>query len=494
MTRKTLKLAEIQEPVFDSWHDKLKPAETLGKPEQAVKIAQDSAHYNHLGMLGHSLDLGQMPTSAGFMGYGALQDISQNGLIRACIETVADDMTREFGTAKAEDAELVKKLNAEFKRLNVQKVLHEVAEMVGYFGGCLVYIDTGADDATLQLKLNISNKSDELGIKKVRALRVIDPINVYAGQYNSSDPLRADFYKPEYWYVMGKKVHSSRLLRFVANEVPQLYKPLYNFFGIPQAQILWDYVMHFNTCRVATAEMLTKFSMTVMKTQMSETLTQMGGEQELMKRLQLLARTRNNNSVIAIDMQDEDIIKVETPLGGLTDIGKQALEFLAALNRTPAVKLLGISPSGFNATGESDIRNYYDHIKGQREKVFGPAMETLLKIVQLNVTGEIDKEITFEWDELGQEDEAAIASLQKTKADTLAVLLDRNIISQEEGRQFVAGDPDSGFSFIDPDELPEDPEDEMGEMEGGNPFAALMGGGEEEPKNDDVDKAGEVDG
>ena len=77
-----------------------------------------------------------------------------------------------------------------------------------------------------------------------------------------------------------------------------------------------------------------------------------------MARLQIMSQNRSNDGVIAVDKDAEDIVKVETPMAGVTDVVRQSLEIVAALNRTPAVKLLGISPSGFNATGESDIRNY----------------------------------------------------------------------------------------------------------------------------------------
>ena len=457
--------------------DRLKAPDTLGKPDDAAKMANDAAIASCCNLLGHSLDMGQMPSIASFVGYAALQDISQNGLVRACIETVADDMLREFGTATGTE-EQVKVLNAELLRFNVQRTLHQVAEYVGYFGGCMVYIDTGADDAQRQLPLNVSNLSQELGKDRLAGFVVIDPINCYPGVYNSVDPLRKDFYKPDYWFVMGKKVHASRLIRFVANEVPMLLKPVYNFFGIAQAQILWDYVMHFNQCRKATADMATKYSMTVFKTAMTDTLFNSNGMEQIDKRIGLIARYKSNDAVIAIDKEAEDIVNVSSPMSGLTDIGRQALEFLASINRTPAVKLLGISPSGFNATGESDIRNYYDHIKSQREKLFRDAMQTILKCVQLNTWGLIDPQVEFEWDELGQEDEAAVATTQKTKADTLAVLLDRSVISQEEARSQLIADKDSGFDDLNPDDVPAPPEGDF-EM----PAVGVR---------DDVDKAGEI--
>jgi len=464
-SRRKFSIREMEEGTFLNWNDKFRAAETLGKPDEKTVTAQDHAISNSMTLLGHSLELGQMPSIASFMGYPALQDISQNGLIRACIETVADDMTREFGVVKIkeeDDTEVVQKMTALLDRFSIRKLLHQVAEFVGYFGGCLVFIDTGADDNTLQLPLNLTSKSDEVGIDKVKGFRLIDPINVFPGDYNSIDPLRDDFYKPRFWWVMGKRVHASRLIRFVANEVPQLFKPAYNFLGIAQAQILWDYVIHFGQCREATAELVTKQSMTVVKTNMTETLFQKGGTADLDRRMLLMAKYRNNSSCVAIDKEEEDVVNISVPMTGLTDVGRQALEFLACINRTPAVKLLGISPSGFNATGESDIRNYYDHIRSQQEKLFGDGMRVILHCLQLHAFGKVDPSMVFEWNELGDDDEQAIANIQKTKADTVGSYLDRNIISQEEARQFIANDENSGLN-IDPDDLPEPPEESMNE-------------------------------
>ena len=94
--------------------------------------------------------------------------------------------------------------------------------------------------------------------------------------------------------------------------------------------------------------------------------------------------------------------------------------------------------------------------------------------------------MTFDFAPLGEEDRAALATLQKTKADTIAVYMDRDIISQEEARQSLASDPDSGFSNIDPAEVPQG---------NGMPDALPEAGeGGLMPDIDDVDKAGAVYG
>lgn len=486
-------------PTFDEVREMYGPPRTLGATEE-VRLAMDgalSADGGVYSLLQHSLQMG-MGVFPQFMGYGALQNLAQNGLIRACVGTVADDMTREWielrreGEGAADDGDLLPRLSAKLEQLRAQDVFHEAVELAGYEGGALVFLDTGEKGEALAAPLNVSPHSAELRAGSALRLVAVDPVNVFPGDYNSLDPLAVDYFRPTSWWVLGRKVHASRLLRVVGNEVPVLLRPAYNFLGIPQAQILWDYVLHFQDCRAAAARLLTKFSLTVFKTQMFNGI-QFGSAEasQLDSRIRYLVQNMSNDGVLAVDKESEDVIKVETPLGGVTDIVRQALEFLAAVNRTPAVKLLGISPSGFNATGESDIRNYYDHIRSMQEKMLRGPLKTLLDCLQLVTTGDIDSTISFDFRPLGEEDRAALATMQKTRADTVAVYLDRGVVSQEEARKALADDPNSGFSDIDVDELPPLPDAELAAgIPGEEEQTAPLSGGD----LDDVDKAGAVYG
>ncbi|MBD5417353.1 MAG: DUF1073 domain-containing protein [Desulfovibrio sp.] len=470
------------------------PPRTLGASEK-VRLALDSqlADGGVYTLLQHTFQLGQAAAPQ-FMGYGALQNMAQNGLLRACIETVADDMTREWitlrgGSSDTEDAgdasDRLKELEAALARYDLQSVFHEAAELVGYEGGAFVFIDTGADGDQLIDPLHLGPSSGELAPGRPLRFTVIDPVNVFPGEYNSISPLRADYFRPRWWWVLGERVHKSRLIRLVANELPILLRPAYNFMGLPQAQILWDYILHFQECRTAEARLLKKFSMTVLKTNLQEILLSAQGTANLDRRVRYMVQTMSNDGVLAVDKDSEDVIKLETPLSGVTDIVRQALEFLAALNRTPAVKLLGISPSGFNATGESDIRNYYDHITSQQEKVLRPGIRRALECIQLHEFRAIDRGLDFDFAPLGEEDRAALATQQKTRADTVAVYLDRGVISAEEARAALVKDSDSPFADIDPEAVPEG----VGEV------GAVPPGMEDEPGDvDDVDKAGAVYG
>lgn len=420
----------------------------------------------------HASDLGQFPMTS-FVGYGVLQQIAQNGMIQNCIATVADDLTREWITITGgdeTDPERIAELqDAQESRFGLRRVFRDAATMTGYMGGCFVYVDTAPDDPGLPLR--ICDFSAEIEKGSPIAFKIIDPVNVSPGEYNSNDPLRADFMQPLWWWVLGRKVHGSRLLRMVDNEPPTLLKPCYNFLGIPEAQILWDYVLHWNKVRVAAVDLMEKVSLLVVKTDCRNEFSTADGVAMMDARMAALQRYRDNNSVFLCDNED-DVVNLQTSIAGVSDMVRQSQEIIAAIRRVPAVKLFGISPSGFNATGESDIRNYYDYLKSQQE-IRRPAIQKCLEAIQIVLWGKIDPSISFKFNELGGDDAASSAMTFSTRVNALSQLAAQQAISAEEVRQAVKADPNSGLEFID-DELPEPPEGDQEQLMTDDPTAALV--------------------
>ena len=291
---------------------------------------------------------------------------------------------------------------------------------------------------------------------------------MFPGMYNASDPISPWFYKPMTWFALGREIHASRFLHFVQNEPDAiLLKPVYNFGGIPQVQIALDYLVHFTGTREAAARLLKKFSLTVFKTNMQGVLYG-DDDADVVKRVRYFAHNRDNDGIELIDKEDEEIIQINTPLSGATDIVRQALEMLAAVWRQPLTKYLGISPGGMNATGESDMNNWYDYAAGQQVSICDPALDTTIKILELNSFGSVDPALTYSWRPLKKTTEAEQANINKTKADTDSVLMMSQAISPEEIRKRLSEDSDSGYAGIDPEDVPPAPEGNMGnEFAGG---------------------------
>lgn len=400
----------------------------------------------------HAYDLGQYPITS-FVGYGVLQQIAQQGLIRACIQTVSDDLSRKWIKIEGcDDPQKLEIIENELKKLHIKDLFHKAVTTTGYMGGAFIFIDTGEDDLTLPLAINDLSAELKEG-SKVKFV-VVDPVNVSPIEYNCIDPLRDDYMRPRMWQVLGRRVHASRLLTFVENQPPMLLKPNYNFLGIPQAQILWDYVMHFNQTRASTARLLDKISLLVVQTDMDAVLSDEHGIELFDAKMEFLERYRNNDSVFVCDKESEGVMNVQTTIAGCTDVVRQSLELIACINRTPAVKLLGISPSGFNATGESDLKNYYDYIASKQE-LYREQIQTIINVIQLCEFGNIDPAITFKFEPLNEENKASQAMTAQTKIGALTQLVDRQAMSAEELRTAVREDEDLGLSFLD-EEMPEE--------------------------------------
>ena len=453
---------------------------TLGTDEK-TRLAMDAVFFNNCALdsfsdtlAGHAIESGQFPYTS-FVGYGVLQQVAQNGMIRNCIKTVADDVTRQWITVKGgEDTapEKIEQLQRAQEKYGLRDLFNRAVAKVGFMGGAFIFIRTEGDagqEPDLSLPLRLNSKCAELEKGDGLQFVVVDPVSVSPAEYNTIDPLRADYYKPQKWFVLGRPVHASRLLTLYANEPPLLLKPAYNFLGIPQAQILWDYVLHWNECRVAAQELVKKLSLLIYYTNAQDRMADMNGVQELDTVMEMLQHYRDNNSVFLANRETDQVDNVQTTVAGVSDVVRQAQEMIAAINRTPAVKLFGISPSGFNATGESDIRNYNDHIRSQQE-LYRPALMECLKAIQLVLWGEVDPAITFEWNELDLDNESSQAMTFNTRAMALATLKDRNAISADEMRQALRLEKSAHLDFLSGDA----PEEEDADLETDDPDGGLL--------------------
>lgn len=391
------------------------------------------------------------PSSHGFIGYARCSDLSQAGLMQAGVQTLADEMTRKFidvkGGQDEDSAAAVEKIQREFKRLDVKAVFRTMAEYCGYFGGGLLFVRLRGES---DLSKPIAIAPEYIGANSIDALIPVEPINVSPVQYNSTNPLRKDYFKPTMWMVNGVgPVHATRFLKFVKNEPPMLLRPAYNFFGVPDVQIALDYLLHFTETREAAARLLTKFSLTILKTGSMQFV-----RKDAATRVQKMVQERDNDGMYVIDNETEDIVQLNTPLSGITDIVRQGLELLACIWRIPVVKFLGVTPGGLNATGDSDIRNFYDHVVAQREKIFAHPLDKLFKMVQLSLFGQIRTDLSYDWPSLWEMTEREQAEVAKLQAETDAVLVNAGVLDQSEPRTRISTDPMSQYAGIDPQDVP----------------------------------------
>lgn len=415
-----------------------------------------------------------------FLGYAYLSELAQRPEYRVISETIATEMTREwiefFSTDDDDDAkaEKIAELDAEFKRLNVAGLFARATQQDGFFGRGHIYIDTGDTDDPAELQKGIGDGWDaaskaKMAKKPIKNLRTVEAVWCYPTSYNSNDPLKDDWYRPNSWYVQAKIVHSSRLITFIGREVPDLLKPTYSFGGLSLSQMAKPYVDNWLQTRQAVNSIISSFVIPVLSTDL-QTSIQDDGDQ-LFRRAALFNLLKSNQGLMILNKDTETFDQKAAPLSGLDTLQAQAQEHMAAVSHIPTVKLLGIQPAGLNASSEDQMRVFYDYIHAYQEHLFRDKIKRLMGLVMLSIWGEQDETIDFLFKPLWALSEEQAATMRKTEAETDQILIDAGVVSQEEARKRVASDPDSGYSSIDVDEMPDllDEEETGLEPEGGRP-------------------------
>lgn len=411
--------------------------ETMGAPDAKAQAANDEAISACHSLILHTMRVLGDNVYPQFLGYGYLTALTQNPLIRTGVEMIASEMTEKgwkLTTEKEESREKIKFLESELNRLNVKDMFYKAICNNGYMGGCLVGMDYEGERPE-DLVNAIPLTADGLLGKKIKGLRLLEAFNISPGEYGSTNPMSQNYYNPQTWFVMGVPIHRSRVLYFSQNELPTLLKPAYNFFGIPLAQTVLDVVSHFTECREAEARLLTKFSLTIFKTNLNAQILSGADWASIDRRLNHFAKNRNNDGVLLIDKEEEEVDVKITALSGVREIVSQAMEFVAAMFQEPATKLWGIAPQGMNATGESDLENHYKHISSQQERQLRKPLERLVKILQLIEYGEIDESISVEFNPLSEKSEEVMATLRRTQAETDNLYIAMGALAPEEVRE-----------------------------------------------------------
>lgn len=474
---------------YDAVADTAVGGPNLGPPVLAMDDAMNAPAWAYLN---------QESCGMGFPGYGYLSELSQRSEYRAPTEIVASEMTREFiditvkGKAsrkkrkargenvdKDGDGDIdggledkLEKIEAALEEFNVRDHCRKLAELDGFFGRGQLFIDidTGNKnpDEVRQLPLVVDKETIRQG--SLKGFKVIEPIWTTPYSYNATDPTRGDFYKPVAWFVIGKRVHASRLLTFVSREVSDILKPAYNFGGLSMSQLMEPYVFQWLRTRNSVSDLVHNFSVMVLKTDMAAALQGGTGAQGaeagigLLDRAKLFVQTRDNQGLTLIDKNREEMQEVHANLSGLDKLQAQSQEHMAAPSRIPLVKFTGITPAGLNADSEGEIQVWYDWVGASQVFFYGPHLPHILNIIQLHLFGEIDPAISYTFVPLKTPTVKELAEIRKSDAETDKIYIDAGVITPDESRERVGSDPDSGYNNLSGD-APGPPEADLMEQE-----------------------------
>ncbi len=402
----------------------------------------------------------------GFMGYPLLAELTQIPEFRSPCAQLANDMTRQWGRVvstsqdgdKKQIAEKIKAIEDELKRLNAQEAFRWAFEQDNQFGRSQIFINVGEiDGPELTKPLDPRIKIKKGGLK---AITPVETYWTYPNRYETINPLKPNFYRPDSWFANGIEIHSTRLLIFNSRPLSDILKPAYLFGGISLIQLMWVCVENWIRTRQSVSDLINAFSIMVLQTDLAQAMSAEGADL-LLERAAVFNDMRSNMGLMVTGHANEDFKNVSAALGSLDKLQAQSQEHQAAVALIPLVVMFGITPTGLNVSSESELQIYDGNIKSVQERVGSPNMKILLQCVQMSLFEEIDDSIDFAWNPLRQLTGKEQAELRKADAEMYGALVDRGIVDPLEVRTVLAAEQDGLWSSLNVDDVPEQPDPEV---------------------------------
>lgn len=297
---------------------------------------------------------------------------------------------------------------------NVSQLFHDALKWARVYGTACILLDVVGSG-------NMDTVLDVTRLKPgcIRSLQVIDRTRLFGAGEIEIDPLSPRYGQPMYYMIAGStdRIHNSRILRFEGTVLP-MYENWRNHWYSDSVLIpLMELCDSFHTAVKAGAQLVTEASTDVVTINgLQNLLTSPAGEAAVMKRFRLMKQMKSIYNVILLDSNEEyDSKKIS--LSGVKDMIWEYLEVIAAAVGIPATRFLSASPSGMNATGESDLVNYVDLLMGTQKRVFAPRLKIIDEIIQIHFGL---KPWKYEWNCIFPE---SAAQKEEREADTIKSLV-----------------------------------------------------------------------
>ncbi|RIY00202.1 DUF1073 domain-containing protein [Aureimonas flava] len=329
-------------------------------------------------------------------------------LARKVIDIPAMEMCRAWRLWQAEDDQ-IEAIEAEEQRLGLKAKTLEAKTKARLYGGAAIVISDGSTELTEELR------PDRIQKGGVRFLSVLTCRALTAGEMET-DPLSQWVGQPKFYHMRSDgrdiRIHPSRLVRHIGVGLPE--------DGLGGATSGWgDSVLEpvhkalkdAESAAANIAEMTHETKVDVVKVpNLMAHAADPDYEARFLRRTQLAMTAKSVNNTLLLD-KEEEFEQKTMAFGTLPDVLDRFLQIASGAADIPATRLLGQSPAGMNATGESDLRNFYDRIAAGQELELRPAMALLDECLIRSALGSRPPEIHYKWAplwQMGEKDRAEV--------------------------------------------------------------------------------------
>lgn len=347
----------------------------------------------------------------------------------------AMDSIRKGRDWQAENKQ-IEAIEAEEKRLGLWQKLLDARIKARLWGGAAIYMGTDQSPET-PLRL------DGLGKGGLKYLTVLSRREVIAGELDQ-DALAETYGRPKDYQVTGAtmlaKIHPSRLVVFVGQPHPDVWlsQGVNRGWGESSLQAVFDAIKNADSTAANIASLVFEANIDVFGVpNFMSMIADPEYRSRLLERFTLANVGKSMNRALIMDA-GETYDRKQVAFSQLPEVLQQFLIIVSGAADIPATRLLGQSPAGMNATGESDMKNYHDRIESMQKLELQPAIYGLDEALIRSGLGDRPAEIYYDWAPLSQMSEKDKADVALKKAQAFQIDINSGVMPDSalaKGRQ-----------------------------------------------------------
>lgn len=366
-----------------------------------------------------------------------------NWIVQNVVATIPNDIIRKWYEIKsAVSPDYLDALKQLERRTQVRQKLTSAMYWGRLYGGAVaVMLIKGHDDMSQPLDLETILPGTFQG------LLVLDRWSgVYPDAELVDDVSDPDFGLPAYYTIRDEqtfiaKVHHSRVIRFIGRELPWLEQIAETYWGESEIESVYNDVVRRDNVAANMAALTFRANISYMET---DGLDQLLGSAntEMQRRFWNVMAAQSimeSNFGTRVINKGDAIHNHQYTFAGLSDVYDRVMMDVAGAARTPVTKLFGRSPAGMNATGESDMRNYYDYIDGLRETMFRAVLEKLLPVMCMSAWGQIPDDFDITFPPMQTPESKDVAEIARNKSGAILAAYQNDLIDAATALQELQG-------------------------------------------------------
>ena len=360
----------------------------------------------------------------------------ESWIVRRIIDVIPADMLKNWITITSGlDPDVEKRLSLTLRRTQLIDKIKRGMQWGRLYGGALgvMLVKHQGYDLSQPLQLDWIMPGDFAGLLIFDRWNGVNPSSELIEDI--SDP---DYGFPKYYTVTDPagggsvKIHHSRVIRFTGNTLPFWEEIAEMQWGASVVESIFDELRKRDNVSWNIAQLTFMANIRVLKMQdLGQLLAATDNESqaELLRTLEAQNMLLNNMGMQVMDAAD-GLETHQYTFGGLADCYQQFIMDISGAAEIPVTRLFGRSPSGLNATGESDLQNYYDMIAEKQESYLRPILNKVLPPFIISTLGSLPDDFDFEFDPVAEPTDKERADLAKCGTDNVVAAYNAGLISQ----------------------------------------------------------------